>query len=183
MSRISDLLKVCIEIVHLSSASSKWSPPSLIIQDSPSMTVLPGHGRLLSSQIAQDIAANYLTMTSGLCHKVTSRFSICFHLCLVVSMWPISWGKISISILHQPSNGYLQDCFEIPKLGAFSFPHSVCSKHWFAGQWLAWSALPWGWGIDNIRIIHQQTRWEDFRKKEKNNNSSSHCPFLNRGFE
>jgi len=54
-----------------------------LLKDSPSMTVLPGHGRVLSSQIAQDIATNYLTMTSGLCHKVTSRSMACL-VCLAL---------------------------------------------------------------------------------------------------
>jgi len=48
-----------------------------LLKDCPTMTILPGHGPVLSSEAGQDLAANYLNTTSGHCHKVTTRSMAC----------------------------------------------------------------------------------------------------------
>ena len=45
-----------------------------IVEDFPTMTILPGHGPVLSSEAGRALASNYLDTTSGHCHKVSSRW-------------------------------------------------------------------------------------------------------------
>jgi len=48
-----------------------------LLKDCPTMTILPGHGPVLSSEAGQELAANYLNTASGHCHKVTTRSMAC----------------------------------------------------------------------------------------------------------
>ena len=59
--------------------------PLSTVQDSPTMTILPGHGPVLSSEAGQALAVNYLDTTSGCCPKVKSR-------------WP-GWWKVWVWVI------------------------------------------------------------------------------------
>jgi len=48
-----------------------------LLKESPTMTILPGHGPVLSSEAGQALATNYLNTTSSHCHKVKSRSMAC----------------------------------------------------------------------------------------------------------